>query len=478
MGDTQRGPRAGHGRRRAAPSSGRSGGGRRRAPRSRLTRRGRVTAWTAGTLAAVLLAGGGLAGYVYHRLDGNIDAADLEGRLGDNRPASLSPGAKNILVVGSDSRDGMGDKYGKGFTTMQSDTLMVVHIAANREWATVVSLPRDSWVEIPSCQQDEGNSSKPHHSKINEAYALGGMNGDVSGAAACAIRTVEHNTGLRIDHFMSMDFQGFKGMVDAVDGVEVCPEEPIDDKKAHLKMDAGCQTIKGEKALGYVRARYSLGDGSDTSRIGRQQEFMSSLAKKAQSKLGDPKALFDFMEAFTSSLTTDRELAGVRPLYDLARSVQGIPTNRLTFLTVPNYPRERDVPSDRANVVWQYPQAEELFTSLAEDREVDKKKLEAAAEESAALTPAQVRVSVLNGTATPGRAAEVAAQLRAAGFQVVTTGNAPSPSERTTVEYPQGLRAHASVLSGRVPGAATAAGGTLPGVLTLTVGDDYRGVRS
>lgn len=465
------GEESGRARSRRAPS------GRRAGKRTRLTRRGRVLAWTCGVLAFVVLAGGGAISWVYQKLDGNIDSADIDDKLGDNRPVSLSPGAKNILVVGSDSREGTGGKYGKGFSTMQSDTLMMVHIAANREWATVVSLPRDSWVEIPSCEKGNDKTSKAHHSKINESYAIGGMDGDIAGAAACTIRTVEHNTGVRMDHFMSMDFQGFKGMVDALGGVEVCPEEAINDKKAHLKLPAGCQTIKGEDALGYVRARYSVGDGSDTSRIGRQQEFMDTLAKKAKSKLTNAKAMYEFMEAFTGSLTTDPDLAGVRPLYDLGRSVQGIPSKRLSFLTVPNYPRERDVPTDKANVVWQYPQAETLFTSLAKDKRISKKKLEESAEESAELTPAQIRVSVLNGTGSSGKAAEVAEELRAAGFQVVTTGNAPSPAERTKISYPQGLRAHASVLSGRVPGGGTEAGGSLPGVLTLTIGDDFRGLR-
>ena len=493
-GGISEGPRSGRGRRRAprradgtdpgrtgAPRAGdapRSRRAARKAKQTRLTRRGRVLAWTCGVLAALLVIGGGAASWLYQKLDGNINAADIDDRIGDNRPVSLSPGAKNILVVGSDSREGTDGKYGKGFETMQSDTLMIVHIAADRKWASVVSLPRDSWVEIPSCDKGNGKDSKSHHSKINESFAIGGMDGDVGGAAACTIRTVEHNTGLRMDHFMSMDFQGFKGMVNALDGVEVCPEEAIDDKKAHLKLPAGCQTIKGEDALGYVRARYSVGDGSDTSRIGRQQEFMDALAKKAKSKLTNGKAMYQFMEAFTSSLTTDPKLAGVRPLYDLARDVQGIPTKRLTFLTVPNYPRERDVPTDKANVVWQYPQAETLFTALAKDKRISKKKLEKSAEETAALTPSQIRVSVLNGTDTGGKAAEVAEQLRAAGFQVVTTGNAPSSSQQTTISYPQGLRSHASVLSGRVPGSDTKAGGDLPGVLTLTIGDDFRGLRT
>ncbi|MEE1930159.1 LCP family protein [Streptomyces sp. TRM 70351] len=433
--------------------------------------------WTAGVLAVLLLGGAGAGAWLLQRLDGNIEAADIDERLGDNRPVNLSPGAKNILVVGSDSREGTGGKYGSGYETMQSDTLMIVHLSADREWATVVSLPRDSWVEIPACDQGDGTESEPHHFKINAAFALGGLSGDVSGAATCAVKTVEHNTGLRMDHYMSVDFNGFKGMVDAVDGVEVCPEQPIRDKKARLDLEAGCQTLLGEDALGYVRTRYATGNGSDIERIDRQQDFMEALAKKAQSKLTDPQALYGFLEAFTSSLTTDKALAGVRPLYDLATGVQGIATDRLTFLTVPNYPRELDVPTDKANVVWRYPQAETLFTKLAKDEEVDKAKLAASAEETADLIPSRVRVQVLNGTERAGLAGEVAQELGRAGFQIVGTGNAPEKTPRTTLAHPEGLRGHADVLAGRLPEVRMAADGTSPGVVTLVLGDDFTGLR-
>ncbi|MCL7021336.1 LCP family protein, partial [Vibrio vulnificus] len=170
----------------------------------------------------------------------------------------------------------------------RSDTLMILHIAENREWATVVSIPRDSWVEIPACDMGDGVMSDPHHAKINESYALGGINGDAGGAAACTIRTLEQNTGLRIENFVSLDFLGFKDMVDALGGVDMCLDEPIDDVKAHVTLDAGCQTLNGEDALGFVRVRYSVGDGSDIGRIERQQEFMNALAEKAQSKLTSP----------------------------------------------------------------------------------------------------------------------------------------------------------------------------------------------
>ncbi|MFI6694822.1 LCP family protein [Streptomyces sp. NPDC050433] len=445
-------------------------------PAARLTRRGRLLVRGGAVLAVLLVAAGGAGLWAYQSLDGNIHSADIDSKLGGDRPANSSPGSKNILVVGSDSRDGDNGKYGKGLTTMQSDTLMVMHVAADREWATVVSLPRDSWVRIPACDRGDGTMSTPHQFKINEAFAVGGTTGEVAGAAACTIKTVEENTGLRIDHFMSVDFQGFKGMVNALDGIEVCPEAAIHDTKAHLDLEAGCQTVKGEKALGYVRTRYSVGDGSDIGRIGRQQEFMEALAAKAQKKLTSPTALYGFLDSATESLTTDKELAGIKPLTALASELKGIPGDRLTFLTVPNYPREADVPADKANVVWQYPQAADLFSALAKDREVDKKAVESDSENP--LYAAAVRVRVLNGTGRAGEAAKAADLLRAAGFTVVGTGNAPEDTDDTSVTFPGGLERHARALASRLPG-TTASGDAeaAQGEVTLTIGGDFEGVR-
>lgn len=438
----------------------------------RMTRRGRILAWTGGVLGVLLLGTAGVGAWVYQHLDGNIHGVDIG--VDGARPVNLSPGSKNILVVGSDSRAGANSKYGKNLTTMQSDTLMVLHIAADRKWATALSFPRDSWVQIPACTRGNGSKSSPHHFKINEAFSIGGDSGDIRKAAACTIKTVEKNTGLRIDHFTSVDFQGFKGMVNALGGIEVCPKHAIHDKKAHLDMEAGCQNVRDEKALGYVRTRYSVGDGSDLGRIGRQQEFMKALGAKAQSKLTSPGELYDFLNSATKSLTTDKDLAGIKPLYDLAATVKDIPTDRLTFLTVPNYYREADVPTDKANVVWQYPQAGRLFSDLAHDREIGaagKQKLAEAAKNP--VTAHAVQVRVLNGTGVPGRAASAADQLRKLGFTVVGTGNAPA-TDKTTVSYPAALKTQSEVLSSRLPGTkATESAGAAPGAVTLTIGPDF-----
>jgi hypothetical protein len=274
---------------------------------------------------------------------------------------------------------------------------------------------------------------------------------------------------------MSIDFSGFKGMVDALDGIEVCPKTAIDSPKAKLKLPAGCQTIDGETSLGYVRARYGIGNNSDIGRIGRQQEFMDALAKKAKSKLTSPDSMYGFLNSATKSLTADPGMAGIKQLYSLASELKGIPSDRLAFLTVPNYPREADVPTDKANVAWQYPQAADLFTALAKDQETTKDAL--AAKTKNLVYASSVKVRVLNGTGVPGRAAAVAEKLRANGFTVVSTGNAPSNVTKSAVQYAQGAddtgaRAVAARLGGKVT--ATASAEASAGVVNLVVGPDVK----
>ncbi|MGW0859770.1 LCP family protein [Streptomyces sp. NPDC002690] len=440
-------------------------------------RRGRPTGrhtgrWIAIAASVLVLGTTGTGGWVYSHLSGNIKGADVDDALGGDRPEAAA-GGQNILVIGSDSREGLGDAYGKNLTTMQSDTLMLLHTGGDGKWASVVSFPRDSWVRIPSCTKGDGSTTEPHHFKINEAYAIGGSTGDKAKAAACTIKTVEASTHVRIDHFLIADFRGFTGMVNALGGVEVCPKEDIHDSKADLDLKAGCQLVRDDKALGYVRARYGIGDGSDIGRIGRQQEFMKSLAARAKSKLYNPKALYGFLDSATKSLTTDPELAGIKPLYSLADSIKGMATDRISFLTVPNYPRERDIPTDKANVSWQQPAARDLFTALNEDRETTPASLKAAVAELPA--PAgTVSVTVLNGTGTRGKAMEVAEALRALGFRITGTGNTPAHVDKTTLTYTPGQADQAKSLAGHLPGLtpAPAAPDAAAGI-TLAIGPDF-----
>lgn len=179
---------------------------------------------------------------------------------------------------------------------------------------------------------------------------------------------MEKLTNVRIDHHMVVDFHGFKDMVDAVDGVQVCLRSPIRDKAARLKLPAGRVTLDGEQALGYVRARKSLGNGSDTDRMDRQQGFLGALVNKVRSDdvLFNPAKLYPVLDAATSSLTTDPELASLRGLYELVRGLRNIPTEHVQFLTVP---RESYIYNANRDQLVE-PEAEKLFALLRADRPV------------------------------------------------------------------------------------------------------------
>src|SRR5579859_5686592 len=153
---------------------------------------------------------------MFRHLNGNIQQADVRPDLG-TRPPDWHPQAENVLIIGSDSR--LGTSAEAADSTDQSDTMMLVHIPADRQWAEVMSIPRDSWVPIPSCRMGNGQMSSPTQFKINESFAYGNH---TALGAACTIKTIEHNTGIYIDHFIVVNFGGFENMVSALGGVREC----------------------------------------------------------------------------------------------------------------------------------------------------------------------------------------------------------------------------------------------------------------
>jgi LCP family protein required for cell wall assembly len=208
-----------------------------------------------------------------------------------------------------------------------------------------------------------GQMSGPHQFKINEAFAIGNLYGNHTAlGVACTINTIEQDTGIYIDHFIVVNFTGFKDMVAALGGVPECNPTPIDDPLSGLHLTAGHHLLTPKQALGYVRARYTLGNGSDLERIGRQQAFMSSLIARVQSKLLDPLAIYRFLDAATQSLTIDSQLGGITGLYNLGESLRGIPKEDIAFFTLPNVPR-----GDGANVLWAQPEDGAIFQSFRGD---------------------------------------------------------------------------------------------------------------
>lgn len=280
-------------------------------------------------LALGLVTGLGVT-YLYQRLNGNLNIVSVEGQL-TNRPKAKELGGPqapiNILVLGSDTREGVGNNI-DGEGGGGSDTTILMHLSADRKSAYGISIPRDTLVDRPACTAANGDPIPAADGVLwNAAYNDGGP--------ACTIQQFEQLTGVPVDNYVVVDFTGFKSMVDAVDGVEICVPEAIDDAKTGLTLPAGTQTIRGDDALNYVRLRYSVGDGSDIGRIKRQQAFIAAMASKVVSGgvLGRPDRLLNFLGAVTKSLTTD-----FGSLLDVARvggQFQGVGLKRIQFVTVP-----------------------------------------------------------------------------------------------------------------------------------------------
>jgi LCP family protein required for cell wall assembly len=314
--------------------------------------------------------------------------------------------------------------------------------------------------------------------KINQAFTLGNLYGNKTAlGTACTIKTVEANTGIRIDHFVVVNFSGLKDMVNAVGGVPECNTTRIDDPLSGLHLRAGHHVLNGRQALGYVRARYTLGDGSDLERITRQQAFMSALVGQVKAKVLNPLALYRFLDAATKSLTIDSQLGGIRGLYNLATSLKNLPPGQVTFFTLPTYPRSYVDPADTADLLWTQPQDSLIFQAFRNDLPVSEALLRHP--RSPRLSPRKITVMVLNGTTSFGLEGNVAAVLQQDGFRVRHTGTASNQNvSQTVIRYHAGQEEEALLLAKKVPGAALSqlsgpsqALGT--GHITLLLGSDY-----
>jgi LCP family protein required for cell wall assembly len=328
------------------------------APRSRRRRVLKAVGLTA--LVLVLLVGAG--GFLLMRqLDGNITSNDVRDQL-SNRPERTYEGPDgplNILVLGSDARDGEGNDI-DGLTGggARADTTILLHVSEDREEVYGVSLPRDAVVDRPDCVDDDGNDV-PGESAVlfNTAYAEAGP--------GCAVQTVEQLTGIFLDHYVVVDFDGFGDMVEAVDGVEVCVPTEVADEDKQIFLDAGTQTLDRDEALDYVRERYVLSPNSDIGRMKRQQAFVASLVNKVSSRdiLARPDRLYRFLDAATSSLTTDPGFASTRTLVGLGLQLDGTGLSDIQFTTVPleEYPLD-------ANLLQWTGEAEGLWERIRADQ--------------------------------------------------------------------------------------------------------------
>jgi LCP family protein required for cell wall assembly len=466
-----------------ADVAGTSGAG----PRTR-RRRHRGLIRTAWALAAILVLIGAGTVAAALRLRGNIQAVDVTRKLGTDRPtvAPTDPAGDrplNVLVLGSDSREGANHFVGGKVDEGRSDTALVLHLSADRSRALAVSIPRDSVVPMPTCVDRTGGTSPAAERQFNDAYTIGG--------AACTQRTVEQLTGLRIDHYVVVDFAGFKDMVDALGTVPICLPKPVNDTRHHISLPAGRSRVNGTQALAYVRERYALGDGGDLGRIDRQQAFLASVLQEAISAgtLTDPPRLYAFLSAATRSVTMDPDLAGIGALTSLAKQVADIGLSRIQFVTVPNEPYEPD-----PNRLQWAPPARQLWRAIRLDAPVSFGSRSSgtatggvspsagstAAPVTGDIDPATVRVRVLNAAGTPGAGRTASDELTRAGWNVVGVADADRTGQlRSRIVYGSGAlaAARAKALATVLPGAELVLRPGSGATLQLEVGTDWSGVQ-
>ncbi|MFJ8478316.1 LCP family protein [Kitasatospora sp. NPDC094011] len=435
------------------PNTGRfSGEGRREArlraaAAARRRRRRRVLRWTAGTGALAMVAGCGGAYYLYRHFNSNLTSVKVQ--LGDEAERPKAAGdALNILVIGTDSRQGLGREYGDEGSSGHADTTLLFHVAKDRSNATVVSIPRDLMVPIPECQDGQGKRIPGSaRDMFNNSLGQGGRD------AGCTWKTVEKVTGVRVDHFVQVDFEAVKTLSTAVGGVEVCAAKDIDDKGSHLKMSKGRHVVQGEEALAFVRTRHAVGFGGDLTRIPLQQQFISSMIRKIKSDgtLTNPGKLYQLADAATKALTVDSGIGSVDKLKDLAQDISKVDTKNITFTTVPVL----DDPKDEDRLILQQPDAGQVFAMIAGDRSLTETAAPsaepAAPAAPSATAPAvdakDVPVTVRNGSGTRGQSGPTVDRLKAKGFARAAVGSDATPAATTTVSHPAGREAEAAALA-------------------------------
>ncbi|MDI2128372.1 LCP family protein [Yinghuangia seranimata] len=421
-------------------------------------------------------------------LNADLHTFDADG-VAQDRPPDTSAG-ENLLLIGSDTRSGANAELGGGHGDIgRSDTTLLLHVYADHRHAVAVSIPRDALVDVPSCRKPNGTWTAPQDGVVfNSAFEVGGT---AAGNPACTQNTVEKLTGLRVDHTMVVDFAGFAAMTAAVGGVEVCLPKPVYQGDLNPNLGArgkalfpqGRQTVAGQRALDYVRLRHGIGDGSDIGRIKRQQAFVASLLKAVKARGLNPTTLLPLAQAATRTLTVDPGLGSVQKLLSFGLGLKNIDLHDVRFVTVPWRYR-----GDRVAVV--HPEADALWAALHDDRTLDNQDAggtarpgpgtpSAVPSASSAPVPTPtvdgsgIRVTVLNGTTTPGLAGRAAAQLRSSGFTVTAVGTAASrDQEATLVEYAPTNVGPAHTVAAALPGAELRASARVVGI-RITVGNRY-----
>lgn len=477
-------------------------------------RRRRTLFWVASVMAFLVL-GTSAAGYLYYRhLDGNIRSGQrLSGDSSVEKSRANAKGQRplNILLLGSDSRNKpenleLGGSHDSVGAPPLADVQMLLHVSADRENASVVSIPRDTRVEIPECTDPKtGEKFKKTTAMINETLGRGGP--------GCTLATWEKLTNVYIDHWMTIDFSGVVQMADAIGGVPVCVKDNVWDRAlgtdgggSGLKLPAGTTKVKGEQALQWLRTRHAF--SSDLGRAQAQHMYMNSMMRelKGQNAFTDVGRITALAEAGTKALEVSEEIGSVKKLFNLTMELKHVPTNRITMTTMPTFPDPRDVNRLVVNTA----DAEKLWTMLRKDIAFDKNGAPKAPDASPSAQPSagspqpaasptqsgapvqesskapvtpndKIAVHVVNGTAAgmplaPQRASAVTEALVAKGFTSARADSALTPEKTTVVRYPTADLADEaqSVAAALGIPASAAQQSAQVSRITLIVGADWR----
>lgn len=388
-----------------------------------------IVAITSGVILLVASVAG-IFGFAARNLAGNIEALEV---ISSPKPVAET-GPLNILLMGTDTRTDQGGGFGSEVEyggTGRSDTTILIHLSNDRKSAIAVSIPRDSVVNIPACTKEDGTTVAERTDLFNSAFASAGP--------ACTVKTLETLTGVTVNHAVIVDFIGFSNVVDALGGIKVCLTEAIDEpveNGAGIQLPAGVQVVDGKNALGLMRARYSLADGSDLRRIDRQQELISITIDQItdMNLITDLPALYKVLNAATSSLRMDPGLSDLDSLVTLSTSLSSMGSQNVSFVTVPY-----ESTPDGNRVQWTE-SANELWSAIINDTGwppsevvVVETTAPSTETENIVVKPSDVSAIVLNGTRRAGFAALTSDFLKAQGVNVAEVGNAPNKDTAESV---------------------------------------------
>ena len=457
-----------------------------------------MPAWLKVTTAIVsvfLVAGLAFAAFWVIRLQGNIEKAPLgAGNQKTEDPVNDATDRMQILILGSDTRDGKNSEYGAADLSSgygQSDVMMMMDISADNKRVNVVSFPRDLLVDIPECKDQKTGNVYPErqNAMINEAMAQAGI--------GCAVDTVNKLTGLEIDHFMMADFNAVKELSNAVGGVDVCVSDPVFDPDSRLRLPKGTSQVQGEQALAFLRTRHAFELGGDLGRIKAQQGFLSSLTRKIKDDgtLSDPGKMLQIADTVTQNLTVDDGLASVPALLTIGNRLKTIDVSKVAFVATPTV----QAVSDPNRLQLAQPDASQLFAGLRNDIDLT----DPTASPSPTPTPTPTAtgttppvattppapapppydktaqpVTIVNGTGLPARAQEIVQAVVAGGF-TQTSQFAAGSTETTMVYYGAqyaDVAADIAALLG-IPAAQVAPSPGLTGVQVYLGGDFTTGTK-